>query len=235
MSRVDNVPLYTLISRHNLSVKVQIQAIDYLMDAGVDLSRSTLGQWNYRDRMTVARELKNLGVDINAHFEPWNETLLHEAISHGNHNLCKLLLSFGADINARSPQGTPLQVAILGERLDTIELLLAQGADVNAPFSQYGTPLKLALRSVPCGYMSDLVEELLKKGADVNACSGDISPPLYIPARNGNCELLQRLLDLGSNVNTLNKWSESALHMASRWGHLDVVEELLTYGADVNI
>jgi len=85
----------------------------------------------------------------------------------------ELLLSKGADVNAKSASGkTPLFNAM---QKDTAELLLGSGAEVNARDGSGCTPLFEAA-SEGC---LDIVELFLSKGADVNvrSNSGDAVVP----------------------------------------------------------
>jgi len=80
--------------------------------------------------------------------------------------VCELLLSRGADINAATPDGwTSLHTSVYNRKTRTVELLVAKGADVNVKNDDGETPLHWAARRG----MKTLVEPLLEKGADVNA------------------------------------------------------------------
>jgi ankyrin repeat protein len=59
---------------------------------------------------------------------------LHYAVDKGQKNIAELLLSHGADINAKSDfyGATALHLATGGGSCDVVKLLLTKGADVNA-------------------------------------------------------------------------------------------------------
>ncbi len=71
------------------------------------------------------------------------ETPLRYAIHSGNLPLATLLLSNGAHVDARGPDGSTLAVhlAVLDRRLDAMRLLLDQAADPNIRDAQGGAPL----------------------------------------------------------------------------------------------
>jgi hypothetical protein len=67
--------------------------------------------------------------------------LLLEAASSGNPETIKLLLSSGADVNARDPSSdcTRLHVAAAEGRREPVEVLLSHGADVHAQSAGFGS------------------------------------------------------------------------------------------------
>lgn len=100
-----------------------------------------------------------------------NETPLHKAVSNGHTECARLLISNGADVNARRARDwTPLLVAAYDSNTELCRLLLDNGADPNIG-NEVWTPLKLACQRAN----TELVELLLERGADPNVVCG------YIP------------------------------------------------------
>jgi ankyrin repeat protein len=59
------------------------------------------------------------------------DTVLHTVCSWGDLTAVEILVSAGADVNARGDQGaTPLFNAVIGESSKVVSCLLAAGADV---------------------------------------------------------------------------------------------------------
>ena len=80
----------------------------------------------------------------------------------------------GADVHAKDEYGaTPLSVAVANGDKEIVELLIANGADVNAKTNLGRAPLHEA-----AGGRKDVAELLIAEGADVNAKAEDGETPL---------------------------------------------------------
>lgn len=103
-------------------------------------------------------------------------TPLHLAVfSVGHKKMIELLVSKGADVNARAASGaTPLFFAVLRDQKDDVQFLLSKGADVNTPDAYGDTVLDCALRL----QFGSLIQFLVDKGADVNAQDQSMHRPL---------------------------------------------------------
>ena len=89
---------------------------------------------------------------------------LHLAAALNHTTIAELLISRGADVNARTSAGfTPFHWAAGGDAVDTAPLLIKRGADVNAQTDQGITPLYWAkIMNAP-----RMVEWLIASGAEV--------------------------------------------------------------------
>ena len=110
-----------------------------------------------------------------------------------------------------------------------VQLLLNQGADINAQGGFSGTTLQTALTE---GHVK-MIQMLLDRGADINAQGGHYGNALQAALRNGYDEVVQMLLDKGADVNAQGIYG-NALQVASSNGHEKPVHILLDKGADVN-
>ena len=126
---------------------------------------------------------------------------LHIASQKGYIDIIDILLKYGADINMKkgyegqdmgneSPGATSLHEVILDpefitNKLEVVEFLLKNGADINALDDNGNTPLHYAIQSLDV-YNDDEYEEsirianlLINKGADVNISNVDGNTPLH--------------------------------------------------------
>jgi ankyrin repeat protein len=118
---------------------------------------------------------------------------LLRAAADGNVFKVDKLLSAGANVNARTPDGaTALMGAVYYGYPQTSRLLMERGADVNATTDDGVTALHYAAQQ---GH-SDIARDLLQKGADPDAVSAAGNTPLQLAQAAGHqevAELLQQM------------------------------------------
>ena len=88
---------------------------------------------------------------------------------------------------------TDLHAAAAAGNLETVNCILASGADVNAPDAEGKTPLHLAAGE---GHL-EVVQELLTVGATLNAADDDGDTPLTEAADEGHMEIFNLLVAAG--------------------------------------
>jgi ankyrin repeat protein len=158
---------------------------------------------------------------------------LAEAAQRGDAAAVQALLDTGSiDVDAPSRDGTPaLHWAVRAGDEDTVERLIAAGANVNGP-NRYGVrPLHLAITAGN----EALMRRLLMAGADVAAPDRAGEPPLLLAARVGDPELVRALLDHNAVVDVRDgHFGQTALMVAAREGRLEAARVLLDAGADPN-
>ena len=141
----------------------------------------------------------------------------------------------GADKNIGNLKGeggiTPLMQAVLYGDLDSVRLLLQQGADPNVRNEVGATALMWAVDDL------EKTRLLIEHGADVNARSNDARTPLLIAAGLfGNTDIVKLLLDRGADLAakspTVNGYA-TVLSEAARLGDESLLRMLIDRGADV--
>ena len=159
------------------------------------------------------------------------------AAHNGHLNSVKILLGYGADIEARGTlkignevaEGcTPLWGAAAADHLAVVKLLLEQNADVDSKTSTGSTPLRVAAHE---GHL-DIVRCLVHRGADVNAhndCNEE-STPLVEACYHGLFSTNEKSVTVTYLIQQC-KVGCTALHDAVERGHLKIVSELLALGA----
>ena len=157
---------------------------------------------------------------------------IHKAVSEKNIQAVKQHLAAGTDVNAKCLNNakTPLHIAANVGHNEITELLIANGADVNAKGLHSRTPLHYAA----IGGSRKFAELLIANGADVNAKSKIGLTSLHNAAVHGQKDFVELLIANGADVNATKGAGGTALHSAANFGHKEVVELLITKGADVN-
>lgn len=167
-----------------------------------------------------------------SHGSSYEWTPLHWAAAEGHPDAAELLISRGADVNARSLGGwAPLHEAVRFGRTDTVELLITRGADVNAKSNAdlgSDTPLHVAAERGD----ADMERLLVAKGAGVDARDDDGRTPLYRAVWSD--EAAGVLIVHGADVNAKDKSGRTPLHQAAALGCMKVATALIAKGADVN-
>ena len=155
----------------------------------------------------------------------------------------KLLLSKGADVNARNGDSTALIMAVSWGHTEIVKLLLDAGAQVDARHRLgHSALMRSAGRSIPemnpprgqplPPPAAEIMKLLLAKGADVNFLGRDGETALM---EANSVEKVGLLVARGAQVNTRDKEGRTALMFAVDRGDVEVVEALLQTGADASV
>ncbi|XP_063288369.1 ankyrin repeat and SOCS box protein 12-like [Pelobates fuscus] len=129
---------------------------------------------------------------------------------------------------------TYLHLAANNGFIQCIQILLANGADVDRINAAYETPLYSAVHA---GHF-DCVEELLKAGA--NPSGNSYTSPVVIASCMGKANILKKLLEYGAAANLKTKIpivrrkvsSSDPLYLSALNDNLECFKMLLLYGAD---
>ncbi|TPP65845.1 Serine/threonine-protein phosphatase 6 regulatory ankyrin repeat subunit A [Fasciola gigantica] len=158
---------------------------------------------------------------------------LIQAIFRGNHEEFAHLLDPESANYQDAQKRSVLHAAAHCGEARIAELLLKEGARVNAKDTRWFTPLHRACAS----NSAEVVRILLAHGADRNARDKSWQTPLHVAAANASLECVQLLFtpaDSLTNVNASDRNGHSPLHHAVYGGHIELVELLHQFGAEVN-
>ena len=157
-------------------------------------------------------------------------TYLFWAVFCDNVEHVRLLLSYGADPNARDLRGfSPLDF-VRGPGI--CQLLLAHDAKMNI------NPRNYHRSSVHAHVLEndrpDVIDVFASAGFDIR--DNDDETPLPNAIHRGQTAVVKRLLELGANVNGVEKSSrDSAVHFSAHCDRPDILKMLLAHGADYTV
>lgn len=141
-------------------------------------------------------------------FNKNGETPLHVASNFNRVEVVKILLSRGADANAKSNRKlfkSPLHLAVLKNNAKLIDALIRSKCDVNVKDSMGLTPLHYAVNE----YNFSILKTLLKNNADVNAMDENNWTPLHHAASIKSDKMITELLKYGADKNIKTTKNES--------------------------
>ncbi|TDI26455.1 MAG: hypothetical protein E2P06_02545 [Acidobacteria bacterium] len=147
-------------------------------------------------------------------------------------NVASLALPVVFALAAATATGQDLRLvtAVADQDTPTVQALIAEGVDVNAPRADGATALLWATHWDAL----DTVDLLLRSGADVNATDDHGVTALARAAENAGFPMVERLLGAGADANAAQTSGLTPLMTAARTGNLAIVRTLLDHGADVN-
>ncbi|CAL5220265.1 g2246 [Coccomyxa viridis] len=128
-------------------------------------------------------------------------------------------------------QRTALILAIEGNHVEALPLLIAAGADVNHTVDEEDSPLHLAIR-----YSQNSAAILLaqQSGITINAKNEDGWTPLHEACCLGLADVVEALLKHGADAQARCTDGTTPLHKAARAGNKAAVAMLIKAGADVS-
>ena len=182
---------------------------------------------------TEATELLlQAGADVTASvsIDSFKGTLLGYACYKSNFDLMRLLVRYGALVDATDDKGNTvlIQMCKSGENaMSRVKVLLELHADINKPDRRGQTPLMIACSR----YFFSLVETLLDAGAAIDAVDDLGRTALFHAA---DTSVLHQLLSRGANIDVVSKFRGSAFFANVVWKRWDMALSLLEHGAELH-
>ncbi|XP_022646332.1 protein phosphatase 1 regulatory inhibitor subunit 16B-like isoform X2 [Varroa destructor] len=187
-------------------------------------------------------------------------TALHQCCIDNNEEMTKLLVEFGANVNAKdSEQWTPLHAAATCGHLHLVKYLILKGADLLSVNADGNMPYDICedeptldhietemakrgitqhtidtTRAAAEMHMLRELREHRLNGVDLDWRDEQLATPLHIASANGYISVVEFLLENGVATDAADCDLWQPIHAAACWGHPDVVELLVQSGADLN-
>jgi len=225
------------VSTHIAAGSGNVAALDLLhrfgmkpdgIPAGVPPLAYILG-WMRPIDIAGARWLLEHKADPNLAWTQSGDSPLHVAAQRLDVKTVELLVSHGADVNKRRPDGrTPHTLAALHGNNEVAAWLLQHGAkDELSPFDRF-------VAACTSGNKAQ-ADSLLKEHPNLrNELRPEHHLMMHTPAERGDAQTLETMLQCGFDPNVKDSNGVEALHRASMGGHAEAVKVLLAKGASVN-
>lgn len=158
---------------------------------------------------------------------------LGNAAREGNVKILKTLIASKANVKSRDAyqQWTPLHLAAKAGQCAAMDILIAEGAKIEAQ-NRFGiTPLHEAARE----NQNDATRILIENKANVNPQSVDESTPLHAAALYNSFDTLKTLIFHRASIDVPDRYKRTALHLAATHSHgTDVLRALIEAKANPN-
>jgi ankyrin repeat protein len=183
-------------------------------------------------RILAAAIVASVGFCLFAEEKPAEEkeqqaVRLLQAARTGDLSEVKRLIESGIDIEAGSPDHTPLATAVSEQRENVVEFLLKKGA--NTKPAPGGHSLLTFAAVVGNERMTSL---LIEGGIDPNSRGKHGITPIHLAKTK---RVASVLLDNGADINAVSELGRTPLHYAAMNGDKELIEFLFKHGAKLSI
>lgn len=155
-------------------------------------------------------------------FEAQNNRLI-EAVLQNDPDEAKSALFTGANPNLMHRGLRPLHIAAARGFSEVAEILIENGADVNAQDATGSLPLKDAVFS----RSFRVVELMINEGSLIDQADHNGVRPLHIAAIRGCPDIASLLLERGADINAKTNRGNTPIHLAAEQGGAEVTKVLL--------
>lgn len=183
--------------------------------------------------MITMLSVSMLSINIRACEDSATVKILMQAVTEGQVDSVKALLS-DVPIDTRDCNGrTALMIAVLAKQIDSVHTLLQAGADLEAYDRDGYTTLLLA---TSIGHVQ-IVQALIRAGADLEAFDRNHrhDTALILVTRKGNIEVMKLLVQAGADLKAVDNEGLTALMWAAIYGKTEMAALLIQAGADVEM
>ena len=166
---------------------------------------------------------------------PNDYTPLMKASEQDLPEVIDMLISFGADVNARNRYGfTPIDLAADGQQINNIGKLLMNGSKLpqRDVLKAFALETAVSATSNKKNLNKQITLMLLKKGINPNIEFFDGTNALLAASILNKKDIVEILLKNGADVNKSDHFGVTPLMAAAMQGNADIINLLFKYGAD---
>lgn len=237
-------------ARPNIADENAKTIIEKLLDAELFLRNNKKLKMKYREGLDQEENYKNVLEEVllngevnlsmlNSEGNPY----LFDAVLHGNFNLVKMLVKYGADINVKNKEGYNIVYFLMAKNITfrrvidqqnyliMLRNIIGLGADVNSRDDFGGTTLHKAILD------NDLqtIKVLLNAGADINAVDNRGRNMIHNTMWQNKVKIFRLLYSYNKKlINQADKFGVLPINYAAFLGYGDFVIELIDSGSYVN-
>jgi ankyrin repeat protein len=216
----------------------QVSIVSLLLSRGANVNAihreagaSALQYAVLKGRPDIVELLLAAGADVARRYRG-GQTVLHLAAARTSVPVVDQLIKERADLAATDDRGnTPLDEAVLHNRLETARCLLDHGASLEYVHAADG---RGALHEACVKGYSDLVRLLIAKGADPGLRDRSGQSPLDLALAYKNPAVISLLLKLGGTISASQDAAVEAMETAALKGQIETAQALLNGGFDIN-
>jgi ankyrin repeat protein len=162
---------------------------------------------------------------------PEGGTAIGKVAATGKVSLPESLVEAGGDINTANATGqTPLHLAAASGNVETVRMLLDEGAELDLPDTVEGFS---ALHVATMHGHADVVDLLVRYGADPEARTRRQQTPLHLAALHGHAGVTARLLKYHVRLDSLDAEGMTAHQLAEKYGRNDVAGLISDYAENI--
>ena len=231
---------------HSASMVRHLETVKLLVSKGADVNTKALNDYTplhmalAGSLMTAQMQQVMVGTGVTPSEKEFESerftTLFHSASEKEGNEVAKLLVSQGADVNAKAEDGsTPLHLVSWFRHLEIARLLVSKRADVNAKTKDGDTPLHGILAG------KNTLEESVRKDRQTPTTGREASILMLTQERvkeileKDGSEFVKFLVSKGADVNVKNNDGDTPLHLAVKENNAEAIKFLLSQKADGNV
>ncbi len=222
--------------------------IECYLDLGIDITtrdargRNALHRAAEQNSINAAVYLLEKGIPVNAKydFDVWTGcgiSALHETASNGSSDFVKLLLDYGAFVDARDDKGrTALHRATVAGHADVVLVLLEHDAQVNARYATswlWSTGTTVLHEAVEHGFRN-IAKLLITQGVDLDYRNRNGKTALHLAVEKNDEEMVQVLLEAQPNLEICDFDGMSAYDYAIDRNNQNIADLILAVGGHMH-